>query len=539
MNLSIYLCGGILAFGAASFVAAQVDPSGGPEKWEGALKSDNEMVPISLTFTLARDPTDGMAIRGTGTFGTIRNVTLGGRWGLPDGQVRIEAASESGKIQLRGRTSREILRGTGEINGRTGELTLVRVAELGAPEVARFAGSYLLSKDHLVVIARTQFGLSFVDFKTGETRAMTPLSANSLSAATALFGRVPVDFRIDLQADDQGSTRGILIEHRGDVEFAKRLSFRRESVSFRSGDILLSGTLILPNRSGPHPAIVRTHGSGGATRDTPAAEWFAHNGIAFLAYDKRGAGTSTGDWRTASIEDLASDALAGVAFLKARRDIDSQRIGLSGGSEGAWVAPQAAAVSGDVGFLYVGAFSGHRVDESILWRIETLLRARNRFTEQEVREALELRRAYNRAVLTGSGWEELSDRVAQEKSKAWFSLARVPAALPNADSPTVAYEKRMLAFDPESAWSKVTVPVLFLAGGRDRSVASTKTWPRIEGALQAAGNKKYALRVFATANHEGLDAVTGDDDEFPTLHRYAPGYFDAIMDWLRTVLKLP
>jgi hypothetical protein len=154
-------------------------------------------------------------------------------------------------------------------------------------------------------------------------------------------------------------------------------------------------------------------------------------------------------------------------------------------------------------------------------------------------DAIELRRAYNQAILTSDGWDELGSRIDQAKSKEWFRFARVPGSLPaDLTSSTMVREKRFLAFDPVVAWSRVRVPVLLMAGGRDRSVASTETWPRIETALRLAGNTKYRLRVLPTANHEGLDAVTGDDDEFPTLHRYAPEYFDTIIVWLRGVLKL-
>ena len=40
-------------------------------------------------------------------------------------------------------------------------------------------------------------------------------------------------------------------------------------------------------------------------------------GVAALIYDKRGSGASSGDWRSASLEDLADDALAGLRALQA------------------------------------------------------------------------------------------------------------------------------------------------------------------------------------------------------------------------------
>jgi alpha-beta hydrolase superfamily lysophospholipase len=463
-----------------------------------------------------------------------------GRWNR-SGDLELQVSSDSGLIVLRGRAARGVLHGTAQIGANRGDLVLVTIASLDSGALARFEGSYLLARDHLVVLARTVFGLSFVDFETGETRAMTPLSDSALSATTTLFGRVPIDFQVELRRDATDAVTGLVIERsNGDVEYARRLTFRHEEVTFRNGDVVLSGTIVLPAGPGPHPALVRTHGSGAATRATPMAEWFAYNGIAFLSYDKRGVGRSTGQWRNASMKDLAQDAVAAVALLKSRADIDSRRIGVSGGSEGAWVAPLAAALSPDVRFLYVGAFSGHSLGESIVWRIQTLLTLDGHFSAQEVASAVALRRLYNEAIVGNRGYDSLRVAIQLGRRERWFAFARVPDSLPvTLDSVALARERHFLDFDPDTAWSRVRVPALFLAGGRDRSAASLETWPRIATALRRAGNNAYTLRVFPTANHEGLEAATGADDEYPVLHRYAPGYFLTLLEWLRATLHLP
>ena len=75
------------------------------------------------------------------------------------------------------------------------------------------------------------------------------------------------------------------------------------------------GTQMLPDTPGPHPAVLFAHGSGDATRNV--AIWnpyFVRLGMAVLSLDKRGAGKSTGDWHTASMDDMANDWLAGVAM---------------------------------------------------------------------------------------------------------------------------------------------------------------------------------------------------------------------------------
>jgi alpha-beta hydrolase superfamily lysophospholipase len=69
---------------------------------------------------------------------------------------------------------------------------------------------------------------------------------------------------------------------------------------------------------------------------------YAARTFAVLAYDKRGVGRSTGNWREASFQVLADDAVAGAKFLQARTDIAADQIGFWGQSQGGWIAPLAA-----------------------------------------------------------------------------------------------------------------------------------------------------------------------------------------------------
>jgi hypothetical protein len=92
----------------------------------------------------------------------------------------------------------------------------------------------------------------------------------------------------------------------------------KKNLVVQNGDVRLSGTLVMPHASGPVPLIVFVHGAGPETRVASLflADYFAKRGIAAFAYDKRGAGESTGDWKHASFETLAGDVEAVVKFLE-------------------------------------------------------------------------------------------------------------------------------------------------------------------------------------------------------------------------------
>src|SRR5262249_48498691 len=134
--------------------------------------------------------------------------------------------------------------------------------------------------------------------------------------------------------------------------------------------VRLAGLLTVPLGPGPHPALVVVHGSGPGTRSQPVIEVdrFARQGIAVLAYDKRGCGTSTGDWRLVDFEVLAEDVLAGVRSLCHDRRIRADKIGLWGISQAGWIIPLAASRSPDGAVIVPISGAAVMPAEQEVWR---------------------------------------------------------------------------------------------------------------------------------------------------------------------------
>lgn len=104
--------------------------------------------------------------------------------------------------------------------------------------------------------------------------------------------------------------------------------------------------------------MVLVSGAGPNKRDrlTAEAEAFTRAGIATLAYDKRTVGYSLTE---RSYSQLADDATAAAAVLRARPGVEADRVGYWGHSEGGWVAPLAASRDPRTAFLVaVGANGG-------------------------------------------------------------------------------------------------------------------------------------------------------------------------------------
>jgi pimeloyl-ACP methyl ester carboxylesterase len=312
-------------------------------------------------------------------------------------------------------------------------------------------------------------------------------------------------------------------------------------VHFSNGDIRLAGTLISPAAGPRHPAVVLVHGSGAENRDTilPFARFLVRHGMAVLGYDKRGVGGSSGDWNTASFEDLAGDVVAAVEYLKTRTDIDRTQIGLLGISQAGWIMPLAAVRAKDLAFLISISGAGIPAAET------TIDQARNEMTADGmpppvVDQIVGLMKLQNEFARTGQGWAEYVST--REKLAAQARAAGVqwppPDQFPETPNhPSWGFIKRLYFYDPGPTLRQLQVPTLALFGQLDNNIVAEKNRAAWEAALKAGGNRDYTLRVLPRANHYQWEAKVGSNAEMPTLQRFVPEYFTTIQDWLATHVR--
>lgn len=243
-----------------------------------------------------------------------------------------------------------------------------------------------------------------------------------------------------------------------------------EEVSYQSGNVSLSATLIKPLNSQQFPAVVLISGSAGEgqmTRETTRnmGYFFAKNGVAALIYDRQGNGKSTGKKdRILPMDLLAKDAAAGANYLLSRKDVQKNRIGFYGLSQGGWVAPYAANIFSKAGFIVVLSAPGITPDEQDLFVKENTIDKNAK-----------------------SGADSASNAQANAKQ---VSEVSKDEAIPGFSH-----------FNSLPYWEKITVPVLAIYGGADKIVPAEKSQMLIENALKKAQNNKYSFRIFPNANH--------------------------------------
>lgn len=315
--------------------------------------------------------------------------------------------------------------------------------------------------------------------------------------------------------------------------------YRELEVRFASGDASLAGTLTLPEGSGPFPAAALLTGSGPQNRDEELfgfkpfriiADHLTRRGIAVLRWDDRGVGGSTGAGPDVTTKDVAGDALAAIAWLSAREDIDAAHIGLLGHSEGALAAVIAAAESRDVGFVVLLAGPALPGETILRAQGEALARGKGPAALDAIRRQQDL---LFEAVRTGEGWDEVM-AVARKNAAAVGDEARFDATIDSQLRMVKSgWYKFFLDYDPAPAIRKVSVPVLALYGALDVQVPAAPNAEALRAAAAAAGNADVTVKTYDGTNHLFIPAKTGLPAEYVTLEKaFVPGLLDDISAWL-------
>jgi len=368
--------------------------------------------------------------------------------------------------------------------------------------------------------------------ESGEVRTLYPVDDDRFFAGPGAAVPTAIESRIDFQRSGQGRLTS-LTWRRGDASprTARRVEIeKRENVVFSNGEVRLAGTLISPAKDGKHPAIILVHGSGAEDREymLPFAHFLIRHGVTVLGYDKRGVGDSTGDWNTASFDDLAGDVAAAFEYLKTRSDIERGQIGLLGVSQAGWVMPLAAIRAKDIAFLISVSGAGVSPAETTIDEAEREM-AVSGLRPEGIQRIIGLMKLQYEFARTGRGWDEYAATRAQIVARMGSAPSNFPGT-PN--DPYWKFIRRLYFYDPAPILRQLQTPVLALFGELDDNILADKNKNAWEAALKDGNNRDYTLRIIPKADHLQLEAKTGSNAEMASLQRFAPTYFATVQDWL-------
>jgi len=321
----------------------------------------------------------------------------------------------------------------------------------------------------------------------------------------------------------------------------------------------LGGTLTIPRGGGRHPAILLITGSGPQDRNETVSghrpffvlsDYLTRAGFSVLRVDDRGMGESTGDPWSATVEVHTTDVDASLAFLSEQEEVDAERVGLIGHSEGGFIATLVASRSSRVAFIVSLAGPGLPGPELLAEQKEIvrrsspegealrpealheLLESYKRYLEAVQHDAgeaetVKLKRAYYTSAITHGVDPELAGlSEAELDAKAAASVAHL--------SP---WMRSFLKLDPRKIWAKVRIPALILFGENDTQVRAKSNLRAIREAVAKGrdtnSDNNITLKELPGLNHLFQPCETGLVDEYAEIEvSFDEAALALIRDWL-------
>jgi dienelactone hydrolase len=294
-----------------------------------------------------------------------------------------------------------------------------------------------------------------------------------------------IDFQVVLDPEGRVAGLGLLPHAEPPAPVVGLVAPREIEVSVGIGDDALPGTLTLPDGNGPFPAVVLVHGSGPSDRDEnimgnrpfrDIAHGLAARSVATLRYDKRSFARpqsllAHGEALTVQHETI-DDAVAAVALLRGRAEIDPARVYVLGHSLGGMAAPRIAQAALADGMI-VMAGATRPLPEMMIEQTEYIAALDDPVTAEEATQIAQLKAA-----------------VAALRDPARAGAGQLGAP--------IGYFTDLEAHDAPAEAAALDIPVLVLQGVRDYQV-TMKDFEKWKRAL--AGRPRACVKVYEALDH--------------------------------------
>ncbi len=548
--------------------------------WVGQVRFPDEDASFAH-LDIARADTAGRVtatatIAGLGAVRAVgENIRLDGRRFSLTIETPRGVSSISGTVSDDGQTAEGALEltpaGGAEQSAATFSLVrLPRIADL--PDAAAYTGTASLPNgmavDMAIVLASTPGGnwVGHVDIPLQQLREIPLLEIRR--EGSHFEANIPLSRAIHLEGefDDEnrrlvGVMRQASLELKLDLARDRNYVYRtlprpqnptppypyrqREVIANHPSGHVLAGTLTLPDPAehgeGPYVTAVLITGGGQENRDYYSlghkpflviSDYLTRRGIAVMRYDDRGVGASIVDANTpvgkdATSRHFATDTLAVVRHLRTIREIDDDRIGLIGHSEGGLIAPLTYSMDNRIAFLVLLAGPGVRGDAVFRTQVERTWAVQG--IDAEAVSAMSALFAQMQTLIVNespsseihSAMQTLAAQMidavliaqtdtGQPQTQRQTLIDRAVAQLEDFDSPWWRY---IFAYDPGATLRHVKCPVLAVNGSLDLQVVPEQNLPAIERAVRDGGGDVTIIE-YEGLNHVLQPATTGAPAEY-------------------------
>lgn len=229
----------------------------------------------------------------------------------------------------------------------------------------------------------------------------------------------------------------------------------------------------------------------------------------------------SGDWRQATLDDIAGDGRVAVARLLEESRIDHRRIGIHGHSQGGTLAPLVAARADNVAFVIGSAAAGVPIDSTEMFSILNSV-----YPEAATAEDSAMARLYVSELVAvayhGRSRQRLDSLATAFRDRRWFF------APPDPGDSYWSFSREFGQYDPLEWWARVRVPVLLIYGSEDQRVPAAESAARISAAvLRNTRNADVTARILPTADH--TFRLPPGPSGWPAT---APDYIPTLLSWL-------
>lgn len=332
-------------------------------------------------------------------------------------------------------------------------------------------------------------------------------------------------------------------------EPTKPYPYYSEEVKFKNtkDKIELAGTLTLPEKDGKYPAVILISGSGPQNRNEELlghkpflvlSDYLTKKGIAVLRFDDRGTAKSTGDFKSATTFDFATDVEYAIKYLQSRKEINKNKIGLIGHSEGGVIAPIVASKNKEIDFIVLMAGSALRGDKLLLLqksKIETKMGI-NKLAVYKSQQIF--KGAYDIVLNTKLKKEALSDSLSD------YFISKFGKALAEnqknslINQLTSIWMVNFIRLDPKVYLEKVSCPVLAINGSKDLQVPSIENLKIIENIFSKNTQVKATIKELENLNHLFQECDTGLPGEYGEIEQtISPIALEEISNWILLQIK--
>jgi uncharacterized protein len=331
-----------------------------------------------------------------------------------------------------------------------------------------------------------------------------------------------------------------------------------EDVEYSNADnsVHFGGTLTYPASGGPFPAAILITGSGQQDRDetifehTPfavIANYLTLRGFEILRVDDRGVGKTTGEVIKATSADFANDVQAGFAYLKSRKEVNKNKIGLIGHSEGGIIAPIVAAQNKEIAFIILwgapivgGLVVNTEQNGYALKKAGFSNDAINAFELLHKKELGSFKTSENETALDSNVLSIFREWGSQQTKKVLKDLFVTDGSIVGQSIYQIynslygiPWMRFFIEHDFAQDLAKVKCPVLAINGEKDTQVDASSNLALVDSILRTNHNYGFETATLRGLNHLLQTANTGDASEYRTIEEtIAPEALVLIGNWL-------